>query len=58
MTNDIDGAITCVLNGKLKEIVQHYRLPQSLINNIAEFTTNQQIYMEFDAKNESPVPFE
>lgn len=57
MTNAIDGAFNCVRHDKVRQILEPYRLPESLVNTIADFTTDRYIDLEFDGNQKTPVPF-
>lgn len=58
MTNDIEGAFHCVLHPTLIGILRHNGFPRSLVETIANFNTNQRIYLEFDGAKKTPVAFD
>lgn len=57
MTNKVERAFNCVLHQKLKDILQHFGFPSSLVETIADFNTNRRMYLEFDGQRESAVDF-
>lgn len=57
MTNDFEGAFNSVLHDSLNDIPRHFGIPNSLVQVIADFDGNRQVYIEFDGQKGKPVDF-
>lgn len=58
MANNIEGAINCVIDERLIEILSHFRLPSALVSTIQSFLTRPTISIRIDGEIEDPAPFQ
>ncbi|KAL0630904.1 hypothetical protein Q9L58_010241 [Maublancomyces gigas] len=57
IANDINGVFNCVIHAHLIAMLPHYRFPERIVGNIADFNSNRKISMAFDGKQEAPCEF-
>lgn len=58
LANDIDRAFGCVADARLNDILTHYRFPEHIVWTKADFNLGRTIFLAFDGKQETPIPFQ